>query len=106
MSLMGAGGHIAVMQNAASFNDVIGCGPRTRETHEAAQIHHASRQRGSGFAARCARAAAHTARRLAYVNVRERPGRAGSLPGIRGRAAAVGLDRGPQRALRYPLDRR
>ena len=33
----------AMMQNAASFNDVIGCGPRMRETHEAARIHHARR---------------------------------------------------------------
>ena len=28
----------AVMQYASSFNDVIGCGPRMRETHETARI--------------------------------------------------------------------
>ena len=81
----------AVMQNAASFNDVIGCGPRMRETHEAARIHHAHRYRVSGIAIRCASAAAQTAHRRAYVDWSRTIRKGGSRLGIPGGAAGNGL---------------
>ena len=55
--------------------NITGCGPRMRETHEAARIHHAHRYRVSGIAIRCASAAAQTAHRRAYVDGRGRSGR-------------------------------
>ena len=54
-------------------------------------------------AARCARAAAGTTRRRAHVFPCGRSGRAGPAERIRGGAAAVGLDRRPQREDRSTL---
>ena len=63
------------------------------------------RDLGESMVARCARAGAQTAHRHAYAPTREQPGRGASRPGIRRRAAAVGLDRRTQRTHRYPLGR-
>src|SRR4029450_3832236 len=72
---------------------------REASDSETARLHHAARWRGS-VAARGARAAtrADTAHRGAHATTGRRSGIAGSRYGVRAGAAAIWLDRWPQRA--------
>ena len=87
----------------------IAARPRRRgDRMRAARVHHAARRRGGRVAARGARAAgrADAAHRRAHARSRGRSGRAGPRRGVPAGAAAIGLDRRPQRADRHPLGRR
>ena len=72
-----------------------------------ARVHHAARRRGGGVAARGTRAAARAdaAHRRAHEPGRGRSGRTGPPRGVPAGAAAIGLDRRPQRADRHSLGR-
>ena len=72
-----------------------------------ARVHHAARRRGGCVAARGARAAgrADAAHRRAHALRRGRSGSPGPHRGVPAGAAAIGLDRRPQRADRHPLGR-
>ena len=74
---------------------------------EAARVHHAARRRGSTWplAARAQQRRADAAHRRAHAPGRGRSGRTGPHCGVSAGAAAIGLDRRPQRADRLPLGR-
>ena len=73
---------------------------RRGDRMRAARVHHAARRRGGRVAARGARAAgrADAAHRRAHDPDRGRSGRPGPHRGVPAGAAAIGLDRRPQRA--------
>jgi hypothetical protein len=85
-------------QPLLSPDDMLGCGPRLGdEAHEAARVHHPSRRRSGGLAARCAGAAtrAHAANWRPHEFRSRRSRRACPDRGASARSHGAGLARGP-----------
>src|SRR5262249_2813882 len=89
--------------NVLSLIDLSGALPRA--AYAAERVHYASRWRGGRVAARgaCAARRASSPRRFLGRGKRRRARREGAPSGISGRAPAIGLDFGAQRADRRPL---
>src|SRR5262249_7484213 len=91
------------------FGGVLSFRSEAREVlgSETTRVHHAAQRRGTRMAARGARAAARADaahRRIDELD-RRRSGNIGPRHSVRAGAAAIGLDRWPQRANRLPLER-